>query len=195
MTIGRVVLVMLNEPFPFGNTNGRWGHALVKGLAERGYHVRCLAVSSRPEWAAGARELLAGPRVELSFYPLDAYRQTGWLRRKWRTLRQPRSYTLSDGLRRDLDVELTRGYDVLHLDPLWAGYLAEDRPRALGAVHNLESVDLRGVASPSWRLRATRRLVARAERRLLTRLRHVHVTTNRLGRLLEGPCLMLRNTV
>src|SRR5207244_4245978 len=85
----------------------------------------------------------------------------------------PRSYTLSDGLRRDLDVELARGYDVLHLDPLWAGYLAKDRPRALGAVHNLESVDLRGVASPSWRLRATRRLVARAERRLPTRLRPV----------------------
>jgi glycosyltransferase involved in cell wall biosynthesis len=181
MSRGRVVLVMLNEPFPFGNTNGRWGHALVKGLAERGYQVRCLSVTARAEWAAGARALLNMPGVELSFYPLERDPGLGWLARKWRTARQPRSYSLSAPLRRDLEIELGRGYDVLHLDPLWAGYLALGRARALTGVHNLESIDLQGMRSPSWRARATHALVQRAERRLLSRLRQVHVTTARMA--------------
>ena len=46
-------------------------------------------------------------------------------------------------LRRDLQAELTKGYDVLHLEQLWCGWLALKRAdTALVNVHHLVWIDL-----------------------------------------------------
>jgi len=177
-------MVMLNEPYPFGNTNGRWGHALLKGLAGRGYDVRCLAVTTHEEWAKGAHDLFRSTGVRLTFYPYHrarAARDTAWFRRKWRSVRQPFSYAFSDGLKRDLDAALGEGYDVLHLDVTWSGYLAAARERALTSVHNLQRLDLARVWHPSGRFLASKFLMGRTEKTLLARLRNIHTTTRRLA--------------
>jgi hypothetical protein len=177
---GRIVVVGLNEPYPFGQANGRWQHALLKGLAERGYEVRCLAITTKPAWAKGARDVLDGTGVHLSLYPIQGAERRSWLGRKWRTLRAPFSAVLTDELRHDLDAELAKGYDVLHLEQLWAGYLAPGRDRALTSIHHLERLDLEGVWRASVEFLSAKGLMFWAEGRLRGRLRHVPTTTDRL---------------
>ena len=185
MSTGRIIVVTPNEPFPFGQANGRWCHALLKGLVESGWSVRCLAVTQDPAWERGAREIFADSDVDFSFYPLSINGRSS-LRRKWRSLKQPFSYPLSDTLRRDLDLEIRRGCDVLHLEQLWSGYLADQAPRSLTSIHHLESIDLGGVWRPSLRFLQSKLMMNIAERNLIDRLVHVRATTSRLARVVGG---------
>src|SRR5262245_15930363 len=181
MTRGRVIIVTLNEPFPFGQANGRWCHALLKGLAERGYDVRCLSASTHEAWARGASAMLQDTGVTVSFYPsCDAPMQNRWVRR-WKTFRQPFSYVLTDALRRDLDAATSQGYDILHLEQLWSGYLADGRERTLTSIHHLERLDLAGVWRLSGSFLISKMLMRRAETALLARLHHLRTTTPRLA--------------
>jgi glycosyltransferase involved in cell wall biosynthesis len=125
-----------------------------------------------------ARRLFPAPVYDLRLYPFPARRG---LRAKLETLRRPYSYMFSPELRRDLDSELARGFDVLHLEQLWAGWLGLAHPdRALVNVHYLFSVDLADapVAGPGGRVRwwATRR----AERRLLRAFPRLATFSDRL---------------
>jgi glycosyltransferase involved in cell wall biosynthesis len=178
---GRIIVVMPNEPFPFGQANGRWCHALLKGLSDAGWSVRCFSVWSNPAWVQATRELFAGSRVEFSFYPLQMVNGPFALRKKWRSFRQPFSYPLSDALRRDVAMEMRKGYDILHLEQLWSGYLA-DGARALTSIHHLERLDLEGRWHPSLRFLRSKLLKTTAEKRLIGRLGDVRTTTDRLAR-------------
>jgi glycosyltransferase involved in cell wall biosynthesis len=171
-----------NEPFPFGQANGRWCHALLKGLECAGWDVRCLSVSTRNDWEQGARDAFRDTDVRLRFYTPGNGASTSAWRRKWQTLREPFSYTYSDALRRDLDRELQAGYDVLHLEQLWAGYLDHGTDRTLTSVHHLERLDLSGVWRPSTEFLMSKALMVSAERRLLGRLARLRATTDRLAR-------------
>jgi glycosyltransferase involved in cell wall biosynthesis len=178
---GRIVAVTMNEPYPFGQANGRWCHAFLKGLSDAGWRVRCLSVSTSRDWESGARAALKHANVDLSFYPIQIKRGPSRVRAKWATLRRPFSYSLSDDLRRDLEQECRRGYDALHLEQLWSGYLADGRDRVVTSVHHLERIDLEGVWQPSWRFVTSKALMTWTERRLLGRLRHIRTTTDRLA--------------
>lgn len=180
MNKGRVILVTLAEPFPFGEVNGRWNHALLKGLVESGYKVRCLSLEWDPGWAQGTREIF-GANVEISFYRANSNGSDGSWSRKWQTMRQPFSYLLPDSLRRDFEAEIRKGYDVLHLEQFWSGYLAHGRKRCLTSIHHLQRLDLSSVRFPSWRFLFSKIMMCRAERRLVQRLQHVRTTTRRLA--------------
>lgn len=67
MNEGRVIVVTLGEPFPFGDANGRWYHVLLKGLVELRYEVCCLSEMWRTEWARATQEMLKGMGINLSF--------------------------------------------------------------------------------------------------------------------------------
>ena len=180
MSKGRIVVVTPNEPYPFGQANGRWCHALLMGLERAKWDVQCLSVTSRPEWEAGARAAFAGTGVALRFYPLQ-HKHAGFsLRRKWNSLREPFSYPLSAELRRDVDAACG-GCDVLHLEQLWSGYLADRAGRAVTSIHHLESLDLEGMWEPSLPFIRSKVTKNWAERKLIRRLTHVRATTDRLA--------------
>jgi glycosyltransferase involved in cell wall biosynthesis len=183
---GRVVVVTPNEPYPFGQANGRWCHALLKGMSDAGWQVRCLAIAQNPEWERGARELFASADVDMTFYTLGGPTRSSALDRKWRSLREPFSYPLTDELRSDLAKEVRRGCDVLHLEQLWSGYVADQAPRALTSIHHLESIDLSGVWHPSPSFLRSKATKWWAERRLVHRLDHVRTTTPRLANAVQA---------
>jgi glycosyltransferase involved in cell wall biosynthesis len=178
MTTLRVVIVMLEAPLPFGNAAARWFYVLLKELVHRGHRVTAFAACSKPKEIDEARTLFPAPEFDLRLYPFPERKGLG---AKIETLRRPYSYMFSDELRRDLDAELIRGYDVLHLEQLWTGWLGlNHRDRALVNVHHLVWIDLEDVSSAMRKEWFTHRLMFRAERILVRNLIHFRSCSPRL---------------
>jgi polysaccharide biosynthesis protein PslH len=180
----RVVIAMIEPPLPFGNAAARWYYVLLKGLVERGHDVTAFAACSKSREIDEARSLFPAPDYDLRLYPIPT---EGGLASKWRTLRQPYSYMFGPELRRDLDAELARGYDVLHLEQLYSGWLALDRPeKALVNVHHLVWIDLEESTPKTLREARDKRLQVAVERRLIRRLKHFRACSPRLVGPIQG---------
>jgi glycosyltransferase involved in cell wall biosynthesis len=157
-------MAMIEPPLPFGNAAARWFYVLLRGLVARGHRVTAFAACSRPREVEEARDLFPAPDYDLRPYPFP----TGGAGSKWRTIRRPYSYMFGPELRRDLAAELARGFDVLHLEQLWSGWLGLGHAgRAVVNVHYLARIDLDGAAGPGPIGRLRHRLMLGAERRLI----------------------------
>lgn len=179
----RIVLVLIEPPLPFGNAAARWFYVLLKGLVERGHRVTAFAACSKPDDLAKAAALFPAPAFDLRLYPFPV--RSGW-RAKWQTVLRPFSYMFSDDLRRDLTATLAQGFDILHLEQTWAGWLGlEHVDRALINVHYLAAIDLGEQQPRTLREAIERFLVFRTEARLIRKFRHFRTVSPRL----EGPLL------
>jgi polysaccharide biosynthesis protein PslH len=192
---------MIEPPLPFGSAAGRWYYVLLKGLVDRGHRVTAFATYSQTEELAEACRLFPKSAFDLRLYPLSCCPdQTGgadgvprgrsagrWVAakrilRKWQTLRQPYGYVFSPGFRQDLYRELSCGFDVLHLEQLWSGWLGlEQAHRALLNIHYLYDIDLAGSAQRTPADLARHLLTSRAERYLLSKYPTVRTLTPRLS--------------
>ena len=178
MTPLRIVLVMVEAPVPFGNAAARWFYVLLRELVARGHRVTAFAACSKPAEMDEARKLFPAPEYDLRLYPFPV--RSG-LAARFETLRRPYSYMFSAELKRDLETELARGFDILHLEQLWSGWLAGvHRDKALVNVHHLVWIDQEYIRPPTLRLRFNRWLMFRAERTLVRRLRHFRSCSPRL---------------
>src|SRR5260370_3913797 len=116
----RILLVLNEAPLPFLHAVGRWYWVLLRGLVERGHQVTAFATCSKAKDMPQARSLFPAPDYDLRLYPFpDRYSLWG----KWQTLRRPYSYMIHPQLRRDLQAEMGRGYDILHLEGMWSSWL------------------------------------------------------------------------
>jgi glycosyltransferase involved in cell wall biosynthesis len=174
----RVVVVMLEAPLPFGNAAARWFYVLLKELVARGHRVTAFAACSKPKEIDEARTLFPAPDYDLRLHPFP---ERNGLGAKIETLRRPYSYMFSDELKRDLEAELTLGYDILHLEQLWAGWLGlKHRDRALVNLHYLYRIDLEQGRPASWKDWFTHLLMFRTERTLLRQFTHFRSCSPRL---------------
>ena len=179
----KVVVVSPAVPHPFGETAARGLYALVAGLLARGVRVSCLVVTE--EDAARVREARArlaaspgGEHLELAVFT-PTVRPVAL--RKLRSLRRPFSETLhGDGLAAALERQAAAGWDVLHLDQLWSGWVGLERRRVLLNVYQLEVIDWE--ARRGLRLAERKALLQmrRATRRILRASRHIRVVSRRL---------------
>ena len=156
---------MVEPPLPFGNAVARWYYVLLKGLVKRGHRVTAFASCSRPEEIEKAKSLFAPPDYDLQCY---AHPERRGLWAKWETMRRPYSYMFSADLRRDLAIERARGFDVLHLEVLWSGWLGlAHSERAVINLHYLFEIDLANVPPSSFADQVRRLITCRSERYLL----------------------------
>lgn len=162
----RVILVTTEPPLPFGHAATRWSYVLLKGLAERGHRVTAFTASSKLRAIEEAKALFPWPDYDLRCYP---HPKRGGLHAKWETLRRPYSYMFSGFMRRDLGAELARGFDVLHLEETWAGWLGNGKKarNVLLNCHNLYDIDQSAQSARGLRDRLRRMLQRRTERLLL----------------------------
>src|SRR5579872_68034 len=173
----RIVIVMIEPPLPFGNAAARWYYVLLKGLVERGHRVTAFATCSNPNEIEEASKLFPSPVYDLRCY---AHPPRIGLAAKWETLQRPYSYMFSKEFENDLENELAKGFDILHLEQLWSGWMGlAHRQRALVNVLNLLSVDLEG-GKPSPGLLASRWLARRAENKLLRSFPNICTLTSQL---------------
>jgi polysaccharide biosynthesis protein PslH len=174
----RVVVVTVEAPVPFGNAAARWFYVLLRELVARGHRVTCFSACGKASEMDEARRLFPAPEYDLRLYPFPV---RGGLRAKLETLRRPYSYMFSAELKRDLEAELARGFDVLHLEQLWAGWLGlAHRDRALVNVHYLFSVDLADIPLRGVQNRFRWWVTRRAERRLLRAFPQIVTLSDRL---------------
>jgi glycosyltransferase involved in cell wall biosynthesis len=180
----RIVLVMIEPPLPFGNAAARWFYVLLRGLVERGHRVTAFAVCGKPNEIDEARRLFPTPDYDLRLYSYPT--NPGGLRSKWRTLMRPFSYLFTSEMRRDLEAELARGFDVLHLEQLWCGWLSLPYvDRCFMNVLNLYAIDLSECRPTSLRGRLIQRLALTNERRLLRRFPRLSTCSPRLERAIR----------
>jgi polysaccharide biosynthesis protein PslH len=135
----RIILVLIEPPIPFGSPTARWSYVLLKSLVERGHRVTALATCSKIDDIDQAKTLFPKEEYDLRCYPhTKRYGFTA----KIETLRKPYSYIFSPELKRDLISELTKPYDILHLEHLWSGWLGlQYCKRAVINIHYLFSLD------------------------------------------------------
>jgi glycosyltransferase involved in cell wall biosynthesis len=175
----RIVVVTPSCPHPFKNAAARWYYALLVRLSRLGHSVVCLTGGEDDEETVDETgAYLTGSAVEFRHHPLRD-RQSAMMR-KARSLISPGCRMLGNhGLVRDLDRELSRGYDVLHLEQLWTGCLGFGRPRALLNVHHFEIIDIEH-HHPGWRMWKEYTQMRRGTARILKQFEYVRVMTPRL---------------
>lgn len=167
----KIVLVMIEPPLPFGNAAARWYYVLLKGLVARGHQVRAFAACSKAEDILQAQQLFPSPQYDLRCY---SHPPRQGVTAKWETLRRPYSYMFSQELRRDLEEELAKGFDLLHYEQLWGLWLQSNYPaQTLVSVLCLARVDLRHIALTNWRKQLESKLMIWAEKRLLRRAKNL----------------------
>jgi glycosyltransferase involved in cell wall biosynthesis len=189
----KIIVVTPAVPHPFGDTAARWFYVLITQLLARGHEVVALAVTEEADdrvseartWLSKYEAAKTGGRLTLHCHRLKL--NAGMLRRKWKNLVQPRSEMLQDlALTSLLQLELAKGYDVLHLEQMSTGWLGVDVPRALLNVHFFDVIDWAekenmglGEHKALWQAR-------RATRHLLHAIPNVRLLTPRLKRMAES---------
>ncbi len=175
----RIVLLMIEPPLPFGNAAARWFYVLMKELVARGHTVKAFAVCSKPSDLELARDLFPSPEYDLRLFELP---QRSGLKAKLETLRRPYSYLFSPELKAEFRSALAEGFDILHLEQLWAGWLGlEHRDRALVNVYHMVGIDLAESKPKSVREFFERELMFRTERRLLKEFTNIRACSPRLA--------------
>jgi hypothetical protein len=169
---------MIEPPLPFGNAAARWYYVLLKGLVGRGHRVTAFAACGKPAEMEQALALFPPPAYDLRLYPFPARHG---LAAKWETLSRPFSFMFGPDLRRDLASALAGGFDVLHLEQLWSGWLGRGHvDRALVNVHYLLEIDQGELKPRGLGDRKDRALGFAAERRLIRAFRFFRSCTPRL---------------
>jgi glycosyltransferase involved in cell wall biosynthesis len=178
--MSRIVLVLTDPPLPFGNAAARWFYVLLKGLVERGHAVTAFAINHEPEQDAQVAALFPAPAFDVRLYRPP--RREGWWR-KVETFLHPYSYPYGPELRRDLNAELARGFDVLHLEHLWSGWVGlKHADRSILNIHYLFDIDFSDKPARTSMEHLRRAMTHRGERVLL---RHYPTITTLTDRLTE----------
>ena len=189
----RIIVVTPAVPHPFGDTAARWFYVLITELLARGHEVVALAateesdarISETKQWLSKPGLSKHGGQLTLHCHRLKV--DSIALRRKWQNLVRPCSELLQDSdLTGLLQRELAKGYDVLHLEQMSAGWLGLGVPRALLNVLSFDVIDWAakenmalGEHKALWQAR-------RATRHLLHGIHHVRLLTPRLKEMAES---------
>lgn len=175
----RVLIVLTDPPLPFGNAGARWFYVLTNELVARGHRVTVFSGGDRPDDRERINQVFSPSDFDIRYYPACKTNNIGD-----RLLRvsQPYSYVFAPALRASLEKELERGYDVLHLEQLWSGWLGlKHRRRALINVHYSYSIDQSARPPQGARDRLMRMRTRLAERYLLKRYKHICTLSERLS--------------
>ncbi len=178
----RIVLVLIEPPLPFGSAAARWFYVLFRELVKRGHRVTAFVAGNRQDDLDRAAELFPSPEYDIRLYPFP--HRSGF-KAKWESFREPYSFMFSDAFKNDLRDELDKGFDILHLEQLSAGWLGlRHVERSLLHIHFLYSIDLKD-ADLGWKSRWYKHQMYRTERKLIRHYPTVSTLSERLARQIK----------
>ena len=169
---------MVEPPLPFAAAASRWYYVLLRELLAKGHELTAFVACRTQEDLEATERLFPRPQQDVRCY---RFRESGSLMVKWANIRRPYSYMFSAELERDLARECAAGFDVLHLEHQWSGWLGpEYADRALLNLHWLNGVDLGQIEPAGLRARSERAIMIATERRLIRRFPHQRTLSSRL---------------
>ncbi|WP_353932511.1 glycosyltransferase family 4 protein [Okeanomitos corallinicola TIOX110] len=174
----RIILVMQEPPLPFGSAPARWYYILLKTLVVRGYDVKAFATCSKIEDIPKVEAIFPAPEYNLRCYPSPT--ESGW-KEKLQTLYRPYSRIFNPQLYQDLDIELKKDFDILHLEQLWCGWLGlKYINKALLNVHHLILIDQEHIKSETLHSYIQKQMMFSSERRLIQKYKYFRSCSPRL---------------
>jgi len=184
----KVIIVTPAVPHPFGDTAARWFYVLINELLGRGHEVVAIAATEESDARINeAKKWLLQHDGNLTLHCHRLQVDFFTLRRKWQNLIRPRSELLQDSaLVALLHSEIARGYDVLHLEQMSAGWLGLNVPRTLLNVHFFDVIDWAQKSHMNFSERKELWQARRATRHLLHGIPHVRLLTPRLKEMAES---------
>jgi glycosyltransferase involved in cell wall biosynthesis len=109
------------------------------------------------------------------------YSKSNYILRKIRSFAEPFSEAkYADGVGETLRREMEDGYDILHIEQLWTGWLGLNNPKALLNIHHFEIIDWEDKKLKTWRERKTLLQMKRATKKILKGNINIRVFTERL---------------
>jgi glycosyltransferase involved in cell wall biosynthesis len=184
MSCRRILLVLPDPPLSFGNAAARWYSVLCRELVARGHRVTTFAACCDEEEIAATGAMFPAPH-----YDTRCYLRPQWhgVFSKLESFRRPHSYLFSPKMKGDLHQELLRGFDILHLEQIWAAWAVPTPPRSsLVNVHYLFEIDMAGRMPQSIKERAVGIRSRQATRRLLRSFAHISTLSSRLTDAVRG---------
>jgi glycosyltransferase involved in cell wall biosynthesis len=184
----RIIVVTPAVPHPFGDTAARWFYVLITELVARGHEVVALVATEEPdERVAEAKQWLSKCDGQLTLHCHRLKVDSAALRRKWQNLVRPRSEILQDSeFTALLQRELSKGYDVLHLEQMSTGWLGLNVPRALLNVHYFDVIDRGYRENMNFAERKALWQAQRATKQLLHGIGNIRLLTPRLKEIAES---------
>ena len=179
----RILLVLLEPPLPFGNAASRWYYVLLKELVARGHDVHTFAACSKEEDIEKTKKLFPSDKYKIE---LDVFPQKSGLSKKIQSLLAPSSFHFSQKLKDRLKKEALKGYDVLHVEQLWAAWAAIPyATKSLINVHHLLSIDLSESQTLSFKENLARKLNFLTEYRLVRKFKNIRSCSPRLAKKMK----------
>jgi polysaccharide biosynthesis protein PslH len=180
----RIIVVTPAVPHPFGDTAAKWSFVLLRELLKRGHEVVSLTAGGDPparvsEAEQILRQSAVSNRLQFIYHPLRS--NSGLVVRKLRSLRRPFSELLHDReFTSDLRTAVANGYDVLHLEQLFTGWVGLDVPRTLLNVHHFEIIDWEDRRRMTLSERKSLVQMRRATTQIIRRTRNMRMFSPRL---------------
>jgi glycosyltransferase involved in cell wall biosynthesis len=184
----RILVVMIEPPLPFAAAASRWYYVLLRELFSRNHRVTAFVACRTREDLEETQRLFPRAEYDVRCY---GFRARPGLKGKWANLRRPYSYMFSSELEQDLARECANGFDVLHLEHQWSGWLGQKHAgRVLLNLHWLNGIDLAQKPPHNFRARCERAVMIATERHLIRAFRHHRTLSSRL----QGEVLRINPT-
>lgn len=136
----RILLVFLEPPLPFGNAASRWYYVLFKELVARGHQVKAFAACSKEAEIKKTKEIFPEDTYDIE---LDLFPERKGVKSKIQSVLSPSSYHFSDRLKKKIELEAQKGFDIMHVEQLWTSWATIPySSKCLINVHHLLSIDL-----------------------------------------------------
>ena len=174
----KILLAMIEAPVPFGNAASRWFYVLLKELVERGHHVTAFAACSKGIEIEESKRLFPAAKYDLRCFPFPVRRG---IFAKLESYLKPYSYMFSKEFKREFNDELTKSFDVIHLEQLWCSWLATNqRNRTLVNVHHLTWIDFEQIQQDPKTFSKDVHRMLQTERLLIRKMKHFRSCSPRL---------------
>jgi len=176
----KVIVVLYEPPYPFGRAPSRWYYVLLRELARDGHKVVCFCAYENKKEVEEARKFFPEGLVDLRFFPFPERKRN--IFQKVKSILVPSKYYFSDNFINEYEREIKKGYDILHIEQNWAGYLGLEYKRSIVSIHYLMSIDMENSLPKDLKERIIKHQMLRRERKLLSRYKNIRVLTERLKR-------------
>jgi len=174
----KIIVVLYEPPHPFGMAPSRWYYVLLRELAKDGHKVVCFCAYGSKQEIENMQRFYPDGIIDFRLFPYPEIKKS--ITQKIKSFFRPFTYYFSRDFINEYEKELKKGYDILHIEQNWAGYLGLNYKRSIVNIHHLMNIDLEKNKPVHLKEKIIRYKMLEREKTLLTKYKNIRVMTERL---------------